>query len=166
MWTVVFSFSSLCDASCTGLTEVRVERGRDWSCNQVTEYPNIQRPLLCSDENRFVPRILTIKNETIGPDRHRLALVPTFSYDDDGKLKYEFVMKSITCLPELSVNVDVVNRNQRTPADANFEFLFAIVLILLFMCMCVCSCLDTSDTSGGFWFGVPGIETPSKARFE
>ena len=156
MWFVVAA-----SYACTGLDEVRIERGKDWVCNPVTEHVHLQRPPLCSETNRFVPRVFEVKNQTIGLDRHRLSIVPTFSYDDDGVLKYEFAINTLTCLPELSVVIDIINRNTRTEQQVDQEFLFAVLLCVFFLCICVCSCFVDASSDVVFF-----PSASSKAHFE
>ena len=51
---------------CKNIDTIQLDRNIDWTCNPITEYPEYQYPIVCSDNNRYIPEIFTINNETIG----------------------------------------------------------------------------------------------------
>jgi hypothetical protein len=115
---------------CTGLGDaILMRRDEDWRCNAVTQHPELQTPRLCAKDNKFIPRIITLKNESIGNGDYRLTIDPTFAYED-GRLKYEFVLKEVHCAP-FSAVIDVVNHRQRTPEQVNAEKVVLGILLLI-----------------------------------
>lgn len=164
---------------CMGLTEVRLVRDVGWSCESVTDYPELQVPrLVCDAGNRFVPGVFTVRNESTGfgmdetTEAHRLALVPTYSYDDEGRLKYEFQLKRMQCKNGRVHGVVVVhNRRVRTPHDRFVESIVMLLIILLLVALCACA-VAIDDTDGSDFFA--GVllgsafsdDRESKAHFE
>ena len=160
---------------CTGLGEVRMERDKDWECNPITQHPHLQVPILCAHNNRFIPRIFTLKNESVGNNEYRISLTPNFAYEDDKssrRLKYEFQIKELSCGP-LHAVIDVINHMERNPNQVFWEVCIAIILVLFVISVCICAALEdqrhgrsgrSNDFATGWLLGSSSCET--KAHFE
>jgi hypothetical protein len=143
--------------SCHGINEVRLARSSEWSCNAVTDHPELQFPKPCAPSNRFVPGVFTVRNESFA-GHSRLALVPRFAYED-GKLRYEFGLSHITCDGgRIHATVDVINKQVRTPESESIEkvlMICALALLVAFaLCICVCDSHSSSSSSDDFCFGM------------
>ena len=167
---VLFGIVSVDATTCRGIKEIKLRRGDDWSCHAITDFPELQQPRICDENNRFVPGIFTVKNETLGEKDHRLVLTPTFSYDDEGKLKYQFSMDSLGCFGnDVSAIINVVNRDVRTPEHVHREMItFFICFVFLIALFCLGLCCQCDGFFAGLILGdlMFGGKQESKAHFE
>ena len=124
---------------CTNINTIQLDRGIDWICVPFTEYPEYQQPKVCDYNNKYIPNIFTINNETIG-DNYRLSLKPTYSYDDNRNIKYKFDLEQLNCIdgkPHAIINVH--NNIIRTPTIHLIENIFTIIIICIFiLSFCIC----------------------------
>ena len=157
---------------CENVDEIRLRRDEEWSCVAVTEYPELQQPRVCAPENRFLPRIVTVKRTNLGDDgTARYDIIPSFSYDDEGRLKYEFRLRSFECRGGPRAVVEVHNRRVRTPTTRLHEFIAIVFLLVLLVFFCICAAAASDDSDGlarGVMIGTlfSGSPRSSKAHFE
>lgn len=167
---------------CTGISTLRLVRNKDWTCDPVTTDPHLQTPPLCDEHNRFVPNVFVVSNESYGRSGHdvyRLVLTPSFSYDDNGVLKYEFRLGGdpVCAVGGLSVSIKVINKQVRTSVNVVAEFFAGVLLVLLvFLCFLLAAASPPSSrTSGNASFATGYVvarsslgrgSATSRARFE
>lgn len=125
---------------CTGFTEMRLTRGKEWECRDTTEFPDYQMPRVCGPKNSYLPTVISIRQESMDTGS-RVTMFPSViskeRIDDSGNVlsktkKYEMEIHAMVCKgSNVRAVINVTPASPYNPTSYYVEQVSAFLLIAL-----------------------------------